>query len=197
MTNRQLVLASASPRRRALLESAGFAPAVLESDLDDARLERGAVDAVRFVAALSWFKARRVAERNDLGDRVLLAADTECLDGDRLLGKPADEDEARTMLRGLRERRHRTVTAVSLIEAGGRRHLFADLAFVTIGALADEEIDRYVAEGGWRGKAGGYNFAERLAAGWPIACEGDPTSVMGLPMRRLVPMLESLGVSRC
>ena len=59
--------------------------------------------------------------------------------------------------------------------------------------LDDGEIERYVSAGGWRGKAGGYNLAERLAAGWPIRCEGDPTSVMGLPMARVAPLLRELG----
>jgi septum formation protein len=59
---------------------------------------------------------------------------------------------------------------------------------VTWGDVDDDAIDEYVASGQWRGKAGGYNLEERLEAGWPIECEGDPTTVMGLPMRRLAAM---------
>lgn len=58
--------------------------------------------------------------------------------------------------------------------------------------LSEDEIAEYVRSDRWRGKAGGYNFVERLSAGWPLRCHGDPTSVTGLPMRRLGPILRRL-----
>lgn len=63
--------------------------------------------------------------------------------------------------------------------------LFTDTARVRVGRIPIAEIESYVASGQWRGKAGAYNLAERLAAGWPIEYEGDPATIMGLPMRRL------------
>lgn len=194
--SKQLILASASPRRRSLLEAAGFRPVILESDLDDAEVERGDAVPERFVTALAWFKARRVLDRRGTMNGIIVAADTVCLDGERMLGKPRDPDDARGMIRSMRDRPHRTITGVAIVEAGGRRQLFVDGAIVIVGTIADETIDEYIASGGWRGKAGGYNYAERVDAGWPIACDGDPTSVMGLPMTRTVPILESLGVTR-
>ncbi len=201
----RLVLASASPRRRELLRAAGYEPEVLESDIDDARLVRGAVSPEAFVTALAWFKARRVldrfGERLAGGQTVIIAADTICVHGDALLGKPRDADEARAMLRGLRAIDHRVVTGVAILPLAGAippwagaRRLFVDVSVVGLGALEDDAIDAYVASGAWRGKAGGYNYAERVAAGWPLRCVGDPTGVMGLPMRRVPQQLGALGI---
>jgi septum formation protein len=196
----RLVLASGSPRRRTLLRGAGYEPEVFESDIDDARLLRGRVGPEAFVMALAWFKARRVldrfADRLADGDALLVAADTICVHGDALLGKPRDADEARSMLRGMRGVDHRVVTGVAALPlpfGRGERLIFVDVSTVALGELDDDEIDRYVASGAWQGKAGGYNYAERVAAGWPVRCEGDPTGVMGLPMRRVLPLLASLG----
>jgi septum formation protein len=77
--------------------------------------------------------------------------------------------------------------------------MFTDRATVRLGRIAPPEIDGYVASGQWRGKAGAYNLAERLEAGWPITYEGDPGTIMGLPMRRLAPLLRRFAPSapRC
>jgi septum formation protein len=195
VSGRPLVLASASPRRLELLEAAGFRPRPVAADLEDDAVRVRFLMPAALVEALAAFKAARVTRMlGDEGERdaVVVAADTLCFDGSRPVGKPRDEAEAGAFLRAWRGRPHRTVTGVCVL-ADGRRTLFSDLATVEVGDLDDGEIDRYVAGGGWRGKAGGYNLAERLAAGWPIRCEGDPTSVMGLPMQRVVPLLRSLG----
>lgn len=194
---RRLVLASASPRRRLLLREAGFEPEVVESDIDDGGLPRGAVSAEAYVMALSWFKARRVRALGVRAGAVILAADTVCVHADELLGKPADAGHARSMLRAMRGRAHRVVTGVTAIPAAGpARLIFVDVATVHLGDLDDAAIESYVAGGEWAGKAGAYNFSERVAAGWPVRCDGDPTGVMGLPMRRVVPLLGRLGVGR-
>jgi septum formation protein len=70
--------------------------------------------------------------------------------------------------------------------------VFRDFAIVTLGDLSDEDIERYLAGEEWRGKAGAYNFSERLNAGWPITCTGDETTVMGLPMNALLRRLRRL-----
>jgi septum formation protein len=195
MSGRPLVLASASPRRRELLEAAGFRPRTQAADLEDDAVRVRFLVPEALVEALAAFKAARVASLlGEAGeaDAVVLAADTLCFDGERPVGKPRDAAAAAEFLRSWRGRPHRTVTGVCIL-ADGRRTLFADRAVVEVGDLDDAEIDRYVASGAWRGKAGGYNLAERIAAGWPIRCDGDPTSVMGLPMRRVEPLLRSIG----
>lgn len=70
--------------------------------------------------------------------------------------------------------------------------LFEDSTIVSMGMPSDSELGAYLDSGSWKGKAGGYNLSERIDAGWPIEFEGDPTTVMGLPMRRLIPLLEEL-----
>ena len=67
-----------------------------------------------------------------------------------------------------------------------------DATLVRIGALPESDLESYVNSGAWSGKSGGYNLSDRIEAGWDIEFEGDPTTVMGLPMGRLVPELEKI-----
>ena len=95
-------------------------------------------------------------------------------------------DDARRMLLTMRDADHEVYTGVALLDARtGMRDLYVDRAIVHVGHISDEAIEEYVASGQWRGKAGAYNLAERLSAGWPITFEGDPGTIMGLPMRTL------------
>lgn len=191
-----LWLASGSPRRRALLAEAGIVAEVRAPDIDDGMLRPGRVRPMHWVAALAYLKARRVADAlHAAGDRgLVLGADTVCVVDGRILGQPADAETATSMLRSMRDRDHETWTGVCLLRLERRsRLLFADRAVVRLGAIDDDEVDRYVRSRGWVGKAGGYNLAERLEAGWPLECRGDPTSVMGLPMERLQRWLDRAG----
>ena len=75
---------------------------------------------------------------------------------------------------------------------GRERLLFTDSSTVEVDRIPSETLDAYLDGGEWRGKAGGYNLVDRVADGWPVRCVGDPDTVMGLPMRRLRPLLERL-----
>ena len=124
---------------------------------------------------------------------ALIAADTVCdLDGE-VLGKPADRLDAEQMLRSMFGREHITRTGVCICTAEGRM-LFEDSTLLRMGSPSEKDLEAYLDSSSWEGKAGGYNLSERIEAGWPIEFEGDPTTVMGLPMRRLIPMLEELAV---
>lgn len=97
------------------------------------------------------------------------------------------------MIRNLRDGSHDVVTGVAIIDTrSGERHLFTDAARVTVGSILDAEIDAYVRGDDWRGKAGAYNLRDRIAAGWPMTFVGDETTIMGLPMLRLVEVLNRL-----
>ena len=199
-----LMLASRSERRRSLLAEAGIESLARASDLDDGDLHPPKdVDPRAWVMALAYFKARRVATLLD-GDPpsdepgvVVLAADTVCAHRGRILGQPVDARHAQHMLESMQDDEHVTLSGVCLIqwsrdgawrpESG--RVLFSDATRVHIGPIDAATIERYVDGDGWRGKAGGYNLSERLDDGWPIDVEGDPTTVMGLPMMRLRPIL--------
>ena len=186
-------LASRSPRRRKLLAEAGVAVRLRPAEVDDGDLSPGDVSTAHWVAALAYLKGRWVADALlHAGEQrgTILAADTVCVHDERILGQPASAGEARRMLVALRDETHETITGVCLISlADSRRWLLVDRATVRYGHVSDREIDRYVRSGEWRGKAGAYNLQDRLSAGWPLECEGDPATVMGLPMRRLGPWL--------
>jgi len=122
-----------------------------------------------------------------------------CLKDGRLLGQPADAADAEAMLRSLENGAHEVLTGVALLRVepdGSRtREVLVDRAWVRVGSIGAERIREYVASGEWRGKAGAYNLFERIDAGWPIEYSGDPTTVMGLPMRALVSRLERLAAA--
>ncbi len=189
-TSAPLWLASRSPRRRQLLESARLSVRVLPPEVDDGSLCSKRLPPEHWVIGMALLKAVNVADllvRSEPAPAgTVLGADTVCVHHGRILGQPTDAGDARAMLRRLRDADHEVLTGVCLIDlSDGDRNVFFDRAVVHVGHLADDEIDRYVESGSWRGKAGGYNLAERLEAGWPLRCDGDPATVMGLPMRRL------------
>lgn len=188
----RLLLASGSPRRLELLQAAGFDPEVEAADIDDSDLVLGDVGASATATALAFFKAHRVAELRRLrgaAPRVILAADTVCERDGEILGKPTDEADARAMISSLAGRRHGVVTGWCVVSPDGKVRLGSARAEVDIGQLPQADFERFLAEGRWRGKAGGYNLPEVEARGWPVRCEGDPNAVVGLPIGQLAPIL--------
>ncbi len=180
-------LASNSPRRRELLAGAGIEFNAAHPGLDDGQLAAGSIDPERWVMALAYLKAASAWRSGSTpGASVVLGADTIVVQDGQTFGQPTDADDARRMLMAMRDADHDVLTGVALIDARtGLREIFADRALVHVGHISDDEIELYVASGLWRGKAGGYNLSERLAAGWPITFEGDPGTIMGLPMQTL------------
>lgn len=187
-----------------MLREHGFEPRVIETGVDDGALRPGAVPPAALALALAYFKAAAGFERAlESGEfsagTVVLAADTFLVKDRRIIGKPADAVDARRIIGMLIDGSHEVITGVCLLDAGRpgdgvpdrapmRRFVF-DRARVHVGAVGDDAVGAYLESGDWRGKAGGYNLSERIAAGWPIRCSGDPATVMGLPMQRLGPML--------
>ncbi len=193
-----IVLASRSPRRKQLLQEAGIRVHVLPPRVDDGELTPQGQTPEQWVLEMALLKAldvvQRVSSEKELEVGTVLAADTVCVHQGKILGQPTDAAHAEAMLKSFRDSAHRTISGVCLVRlADGERMLFVDEAKVHIGKLSDEEIRDYVHSGQWRGKAGGYNLAERIDAGWPIRCDGDPTTVMGLPMQRLRSLLNGAG----
>ena len=205
-----LYLASRSPRRRLLLSERGFAHEVIDAGVDDGQLSMGSVSPDQWVLSLSYLKARGGWERLDPSlhpTAAVLGADTVVVKGDRVIGQPRDAADARRIIGLLENGEHRVVTGVTILtppEAGAvagdlvpTEHMLVDAADVRVGAIGPQSVHKYIESGDWRGKAGAYNLSERLEAGWPISFVGDPGTIMGLPMRRLEPLLnEVLGCSR-
>lgn len=187
-----LRLASRSPRRLSLLREHGFSPVVTPPGFEDPDRPEAPVgaDVEAFVTDLAVRKAVSV---DTPAAAVVLAADTVCVSADgTLIGKPADAHAARAMIAGFVNATHRVVTGVAIARDRRIAHAFADAATVRFGPLDADTLDAYAATHAWLGKAGGYNLAEALHAGWPVTVNGDPATVMGLPMRRLKPLLEAL-----
>ena len=185
-----LVLASASPRRRALLEQIGYVPDVVEpAELDEAVLpgERPEAHAARLAKA----KAEAVAARHP--GAFVLGADTVVACGRRILGKAETEEEARRCLSLLSGRRHRVLGGVTAIDPSGRAVSRLVRTAVTFKRLSAEEEAAYLACDEWRGKAGGYAIQGRAAA-YIRFVGGSYSNVVGLPLHETYQMLAGLGL---
>jgi septum formation protein len=184
----ELVLASTSPARRALLDTLRLPYVVEAPGVDEAVLPGTPVR--QAVALLAERKARAVAKRRPTS-LVLGSDQLVSLDG-VALGKPASEHAARQQLKALAGRSHDILTGVCLVGPG----FFVcevDVARLRVFPLSPEELDGYVATGEWEGCAGGYRVEGRGQALFE-AIEGDRTSVQGLPMARVVRLLREAGV---
>lgn len=181
-----LVLASASPRRRELLAAVGLDFRVVPADLDEEAIAAG-LEPEAAALAVASAKADAIAT----GDTVVLAADTIVVLDGRMLGKPGSPDEARRMLQALRDRTHRVVTAVA-VRAGAAEERAAEWSAVRMRAYRDEEIAAYVAAGGGLDKAGAYGIQDEPFR--PVAAiDGCWCNVMGLPLWTALRLLEEAG----
>ena len=179
-----LVLASASPRRVALLRQAGAEFSVVDPGPD--RAWPGEAEARHGVRALALDKARRVAATKR--GAVVVGADTVVVVRGQRLGKPANRDEARAMLMRLHGRQHEVWTGLAVVRDGDHRTA-AEKTLVRMAKLTDPDIEAYVKSGESLDKAGGYGI-QGLAGQFVRAIEGDYFNVVGLPLARLRTLLE-------
>ncbi|MFN4134393.1 MAG: Maf family protein [Novosphingobium sp.] len=185
-----LVLASASPRRRELLGRLGLSPArIVATDIDETPLkgERPRQHAVRLAAE----KARAAAAMAP--GAVILAGDTVVGAGARILPKAEDEATARQCLALLSGRRHRVYSAVALITPDGRLREACSETIVRFKRLSAEEIEHYIAGGEWQGKAGGYAI-QGSAEGFCNWLSGSHSGVIGLPLFETRRLLRAAGL---
>lgn len=184
----ELILASRSPRRQALLAALGLTFGMDAADVDETPWLDESPD--RLVCRLCRTKAQAIAVRRP--QAVVLAADTVVTLDSRLLGKPADAAEASAMLGSLRGRSHTVFTAVAVAHAGAvRTRLTASR--VTMRDYSEAEIAAYVASGDPFDKAGAYAIQHPTFA--PVAAwEGCYTSIMGLPLAVVAELLSQAGV---
>lgn len=185
----RLVLASASPRRVDLLAQIGVTPDAIDpADIDETPLkaEQPAIYARRVAAA----KAAMVAARQP--GALVLAADTVVVVGRRILPKAETEAEARDCLALLSGRRHRVLSAVTLVRPDGIARHRLSTTIVAFKRLSAAEIQAYVASGEWHGKAGGYALQGRAGALIRFV-GGSPSGVIGLPVFETRALLEAAG----
>jgi septum formation protein len=187
-----LVLASASPRRRELLAQCGFSFTVHPAAIPEDPLPNE--DPIAYVVRLARQKAEIVfAELSSKGPaptQWVLGADTTVTIDDLILGKPQDPTDAARMLRLLAGRTHRVITGVAIVTAT-RTEVAAEVTGVRFLTLSDQEIAAYIATGEPMDKAGAYAIQGR-AARWIPRITGDYFNVVGLPIALITTMLESV-----
>jgi septum formation protein len=191
----KLVLASASPRRLALLQQAGIEPdALLPADVDETPLKNeGPKDLAKRLARAKAEVARKTARnREDLKGAYILSADTVVVAGGRILPKAEVVDEAAACLRMLSGRAHRVYTSICLITPRDSIRERLVETRVRFKRLSREEFERYLASGEWRGKAGGYAI-QGLAGTFVVKLVGSYTNVVGLPLYEAVALLDGEG----
>ena len=204
-----ILLASQSPRRRELIGLHGQPQQAASADIDET--PRPGEAPAAYVRRLAVAKARaalthvlsggrsaatpKVEGRGRGAMRWIVAADTAVVDGDDILGKPADEAEAAAMLRRLRGRAHTVLTGVAVLDAHtGRLESAVVRTVVHMRAFSDAEIAAYIASGDPMDKAGAYAIQNRAFA--PVArIEGCYANVVGLPLCALGCLLRRLGAS--
>ena len=196
--NRSIILASASPRRKQLLESAGIVATVEVADIDESHGD--GEKAADYVARMAYQKAEAVVRRH-LSDKstdksvgldvVVVAADTIVVVDGVILGKPASRDEAFSMLKRLVSRRHDVMTAVAIADLAGRApkwQRFVVTTHVEFGDVDDARLWAYIDSGEPMDKAGAYGI-QSGAASFVRCIEGSYTNVVGLPLYATVSAL--------
>lgn len=191
----RLVLASASPRRLALLQQAGIEPDFLRPATIDETPKKGEVPRtlVRRLARAKAETAYGLAKQDEqLRGAYILTADTTVAVGRRVLSKTDLLDEAAAALQLLSGRSHRVYTAVCLVlPSGDIRHQVVETR-VRMKRLSNDEMESYLASGEWRGKAGAYAI-QGIAGAFVKKIVGSYTNVVGLPLTEVVGMLQGEG----
>ncbi len=188
---KKIILASASERRRDILKTAGLDPAVMPSNAEE---DIDITDPRKLVEELSRLKAGDVAGAvsADEKDALVIGADTIVYFGGKILGKPADKDDAFNMLKAMSGKTHTVFTGVTIIDVDtGRNKTFHEETGVHFYTVSDEEITEYIATGDPMDKAGSYGV-QSLGAFLVKGIEGDFYNVVGLPLARLLRELKNL-----
>jgi septum formation protein len=180
---RRLILASASPQRRAILEQIGIDFEVRPANVEE--LAEG--DPSEVAEANARMKAEAVVGAGEL----VLGADTVVANAGEILGKPADEAEARSHLEALSDRTHAVIGGFVLAEDGDVALTAVERTLVSFRPLPAGLIDWYVATGEWRGRAGAYAI-QGAGAVLVAGIQGDYLNVVGLPLTRLLDLRPDL-----
>lgn len=182
----ELILASASPRRRQLLASAGLYPIVKPQDVDESL--RDGESPIAYALRTATAKAQACPRSTH---QIVLAADTVVAYEGRSLGKPVDDHEAQRMLKLLSGQTHVVHTAIVLLG----ETMLSDVAStkVRFRVLSDQQIERYIVSGDGRDKAGAYGI-QGEGGSLVASLEGSYTNVVGLPLEETLRLLRLLGI---
>lgn len=184
-----LILASASPRRKLLLEQAGYEFDVVVPDVDEAAHLNDSISAVAYTKLLAFEKAYAVAQKHP--SAIVIGADTIVYADGRIIGKADDHNHAREIIELLFSRPHEVITGIALLKLNERIRIVEGVTTVVYPKkLTAAQIDEHIQKGDWHGKAGAYGiqetgdeFVERI--------DGSLSNVMGFPMEFINNILES------
>lgn len=189
MSEPQIILASASPRRRELLDQIGVRYQVLPVDIDESRKEGESAE--NFVKRLALEKAQAGFEKQG-NSLPVLGSDTIVVLNHRILVKPADKADGLAMLSALSGHEHQVLTAVAMVD-GQQSMVKTNISRVYFRSLSEEEIETYWATGEPADKAGGYGI-QGIAAQFIERLDGSYSGVMGLPLYETAQILENFGI---
>lgn len=191
---KKIILASASPRRRELMEQAGYEFEIQVSHKEETYVSETPAEIVKELALL---KAKDIAERNVQQDLIVIGADTVVAYEGKILGKPKSREEAFEMIRSFQGDKHQVYTGVAILHYGqdGREEIInhAVKTDVYVNAMTEEEIWRYIDNDNVMDKAGSYG----IQSGFAIhieKIEGDYFNVVGLPISYIYEELRKLNV---
>ena len=189
MTKIKLILASSSPQRKKLLETIGIIPDdIVPANIDETPKKNEKPK--DFALRMSKEKGLSVAKNNL--NSFILSGDTIVAAGRRIIGKPSSKNEAEQILKLLSGRRHRVLSAFTLIKPDCSEITKVVVSKVKFSRLSDKEINEYLDTNEWQGKAGGYAIQGRASAFVPWI-SGSYTGIMGFPMNEIKNVLESSG----
>lgn len=189
----KLILASASPRRRELLEQVGAEFEILPAQGEEIITS---TDPRQAVMDLSRQKAEEIAEKTESTQIVILGADTVVAFGSRILGKPRDDKDAKEMLQLLSGSTHSVFTGVTMIiihKDKKELHSFVEETKVTMYPMREEQILSYIQTGEPMDKAGAYAIQGKCAR-YIQGIQGDYYNVVGLPLARIFYEMEQTGI---
>lgn len=186
----RIILASQSPRRSQLLELLGIPFEVKVSDTEEKITSQ---NPVQVTEALSCQKAEAVAGM--IPDGIVIGADTVVSLDNKILGKPADRQEAWNMIRAIQGRSHKVYTGVTVIQRKNGvetgRHIFSEETIVKVAPMSENEVKSYISLPEPYDKAGGYGI-QGVFAKYIEGIEGDYFNVVGLPIHRVYDALKEL-----
>jgi septum formation protein len=183
-----IILASASPRRKTLLAEAGYKFNVVPSQINEASFPTKGASPIEYAKQLALAKAKAVAEKYP--DSLVIGADTVVDFDGRIVGKPRDARDAEMITKMLFSKPHKVITGLALVcEARKLQIVEADTTVVYPKKLTDSQIADHIASGVWRDKSGAYAIREN-ADPFVDHIEGSMTNVMGLSLELLKRLLD-------
>ena len=186
----QIVLASASPRRKDILIRAGYELIIEKSNIDESIFPTDKIEPYKYAEQLAYAKAKDVSQ--NYPDKIVLGADTIADYDGSIIGKPEDEKDAEQIVSKLFSKPHKVITGIALIRISDNTEIVThDVTVVYPKKMSPEQIEQHLISGTWKDKAGAYAIQE-TGDKFVEKIEGSLTNVMGLPLELINELLAKL-----